>query len=189
MGPALRQGVTSPLLKVQRLFLSRGIEAHYTFSLECYDRNTLICNDLCAPQERSFSLRLLLLPLCISQSSQELNKIVKVCPICVQHHAVILVRLTLSHLRMQTRLWLAFSLNVGMQQMEDLVNTLSFQCQNKVPCWVVWFGMAAEVVVRGEEREKPSSWHRHSCWCCLVSSPPNGKRTLFFALKQPIFYT
>lgn len=36
--------------------------------------------------------------------------------------------------------------------MEDLVNTLSFQCWNRVPYWGGQVGMAVEVVISGRKR-------------------------------------
>lgn len=72
--------------------------------------------------------------------------------------------------------------------MEDLVNTLLLQYRNRVPCWVVCFGVAAEVVVCAEEREKKNTVLTQTSLPQIspCEFSPNGKRTLYFALKQPI---
>ena len=45
-------------------------------------------------------------------------------------------------------------LSVGMQHMEELVNKLPFQCQNRVPYQGGEVGMALEVVISGREEKQ-----------------------------------
>lgn len=93
--------------------------------------------------------------LCASQSAQEVNLIFAARLICVQHHAAVSVCGRLSHYAPANKALIDVQINGGMQHMEDLLNTLSFQCWNREPEQGGQVGMAMEECYQWErERGK-----------------------------------